>query len=98
MKTIMNINSINEDYIAKAAREAGIRENEKYSARLVSYTDGLAEIILETEWNTVTCYIDIETSKVLGLMAEAKSVDELLADEYRAVRVSSPVAKYRTAA
>lgn len=98
MKNIMNINSINEDYIAKAAREAGIRENEKCTARLVSYTDSLAEIVLETEWNTVTCYIDTETSKVLGLMAEAKSIDELLADEYRAVRVTSPVVPYRTAA
>ena len=75
MKTI---NTVNAAVIAKAAAEAGIRENEKYNAYIVSVEGCLAEMMLETEWNLVTCYIDMETGEVLGLMAEAKSSDELI--------------------
>ena len=75
MKTI---NTVNATVIAKAAAEAGIRENEKYNAYIISVDGCLAEMILETEWNLVTCYIDTETGEVLGLMAEAKSSDELI--------------------
>ena len=55
-----------------------IRENEKYNAYIISVEGCLAEIMFETEWNLVTCYIDTETEEVLGLMAEAKSSDELI--------------------
>ena len=57
--------------------------------------NGLAEILFETEWNTVTCYIDTETGEVLGLMGEGKSTDELIADDYRAVRVNATAAAVR---
>ena len=75
MKTI---NTVNAAVIAKAAAEAGIRENEKYNAYIVSVEGCLAEMMLETEWNLVTCYIDTDAEEVLGIMAVAKSSDELI--------------------
>ena len=77
MKTI---NTVNAAVIAKAAAEAGIKANETYKAYIVSIEGSLAEIVIDTEWNTVTCYADVETGEVLGIMAEAKSSDELIAE------------------
>ena len=77
MKTI---NTVNTAVIAKAAAEAGISANEASKAYIVSIEGSLAEIVIETEWNTVTCYADVDTAEVLGIMAEAKSSDELLAE------------------
>lgn len=86
MKTI---NTTMAAIIAKAAAEAGIISDEKYNVHLISYENGLAEMILETEWNIVTCYADTETGEILGLMAEAKSIEELLACSIRPVRAAS---------
>lgn len=86
MKTI---NTVNESIIAKAAREAGIRENENYDAYIVSCEDDLFELVLETEWNRITVYTDRETGEVLGLMAIARSIDDLLSEEYRPVHTGS---------
>ncbi len=74
------INTVNAAVIAKAAAEAGIKANETYRAYIASIEGSLAEIVIETEWNTVTCYADVDTAEVLGIMAEAKSSDELLAE------------------
>ena len=90
-----NINTVNNIVIANAAAEAGIRADEKYAVNIVSAENGLAEILFETEWNSVTCYIDTETGEVLGLMGEGKSTDELIADDYRAVRVNATAAAVR---
>ena len=79
MKTI---NTVNTAVIAKAAAETGIKENEAYKANVVSFDGSLAEIVIDTEWNTITCYADTETGEVLGIMAEGKGRDELFA-EYR---------------
>lgn len=85
MKTI---NTVNANVIAKAAAEAGIRENEKYNVHLISIEGDLAEMVLETEWNLVTCYADVSTEEILGIMAEAKSSDDLIRD----LRKSSHIA------
>ena len=95
MKTI---NTINAEVIAKAAAEAGIRENENYEVQLVSFEKSLAEIIIETEWNRVTCYVDTESGEVLGLMGEAKSIEELLEAQYNSVRVHALSSPHRTIA
>jgi len=84
MKTI---NTVNAAVIAKAAAEAGIRENENFNAYLIEVEGTLTEMLLETEWNLVTCYIDTDTEEVLGIMAVAKSSDELI----REIRESSTV-------
>ncbi len=70
MKTI---NTVNAAVIAMAAAEAGIRENEKYNAYLIEAEGSIAEMVLETEWNLTTCYIDTETEEVLGIMAFPKA-------------------------
>ena len=86
MKKITTVNTANitctviNSLIVKAASEAGIRDNENYKASIVSCEGNLAEILIETEWNTVTCYADTESGKILGLMAEAKSSDDLIAE------------------
>jgi hypothetical protein len=85
MKTI---NTVNAAVIAMAAAEAGIRENEKYNAYLIEAEGSIAEMVLETEWNLTTCYIDTETEEVLGIMAVAKSSDELMR-ELREVSAAS---------
>lgn len=79
MKTI---NTINTEIIAKAAAEAGIKENDKYDAYLISGEDNMIELLLETEWNRIVCYADTETEEILGIMAEPKSMDELIAEGY----------------
>ena len=33
----------------------------------------LVEFVLETEWMSVTCYADMESTRILGLMSEAKA-------------------------
>jgi hypothetical protein len=86
MKTI---NTVNAAVIAKAAAEAGIKANEVYKAYIVSVEGSLAEIAIETEWNTVTCYADVETGEVLGIMAEAKSSDELIRELRELTEVSA---------
>jgi hypothetical protein len=90
MKTI---NTVNAAVIAMAAAEAGIRENEKYNAYLIEAEGSIAEMVLETEWNLTTCYIDTETGEVLGIMAVAKSSDELIR-ELREVSAASVSAAY----
>lgn len=93
MKTINNINA---EVIAKAAAEAGIRENEKYDAHIIAIDGDLCEMVLETEWNRITVYADTDTGEVLGLMAIAKSIDDLLASEHTAARAASS-RRYRAA-
>ncbi len=90
MKTI---NTVNAAVIAMAAAEAGIRENEKYNAYLIEAEGSIAEMVLETEWNLTTCYINTETEDVLGIMAVAKSSDELMR-ELREVSAASVSAAY----
>ena len=92
MKTI---NRVNAAVIAQAAAEAGIRENEKYNAYLVGTEGSLAEMILETEWNLITCYIDTESEEVLGIMAVAKSSDELIRELRDASKVTASASCFR---
>jgi len=63
------INSI----ISKAAAEAGIRDNEYYKFRIIGTEGDLIEFVLETEWMTATCYADLGSTRILGLMNEAKA-------------------------
>ena len=56
MKTI---NTVNAAVIAKAAAEAGIRENENYNVYIIASEDILTGIILETEWNRIDTEIRI---------------------------------------
>ena len=86
MKTI---NKVNAGVIAKAAAEAGIRENESYNVYLIAAEDILTGIILETEWNRIECWIDAETEEVLGIMAQPKSINELLSEGYTRVSAAS---------
>ena len=67
-----------EEIIAIAAREAAIKANETYDAKVVSSAGGLIEVAISTEWNRSTCYIDAKTYEVRGFMAEGKSVEEIL--------------------
>ncbi len=71
--------------ITKAALEAGIRDNEMYTVRIISSDHGLLEFALETEWTVITCYGDLESTRILGLMTENKSLEKLL-DETVKVR------------
>lgn len=64
--------------ITKAAAEAGIRDNENYKVRIISKDSDILEFELETEWTMTTCYADMESSQVLGLMTENKSLEKLL--------------------
>lgn len=72
-----NITAINT-IINKAIEEAGIRDNEAYTVNIIGAENELLEFVIETEWNRVTCYADLESTKVLGIMSEAKTIDELL--------------------
>ncbi len=90
MKTI---NTVNAAVIAKAAAEVGIRENENYNVYLIASEGSLAEIILETEWNRIDCWIDTEAEEVLGIMAQPKSIRELLAEAYTRVSAASANSK-----
>ena len=64
--------------ITKAAAEAGIRDNEYYQVRIISRDNGMLEFELETEWTVTTCYADMESTQILGLMTENKSLERLL--------------------
>ena len=61
------INSI----ISKAAAEAGIGEKENYRVTIISADSDLIEFVLETEWTKVTCYAELESTRILGLMTES---------------------------
>ena len=61
-KTMKTINTVNAAIIAKAAAEAGIRENEMYNVRIISPEGSIPELVLDTEWNMITCYIDTVSS------------------------------------
>ncbi len=64
--------------ITKAAAEAGIRENENYKVRIISRDNDMLEFELETEWAFTTCFADMESTQILGLMTENKSLERLL--------------------
>ncbi len=64
--------------ITKAAAEAGIRENENYKVRNISGDNDMLEFELETEWTFTTCFADMESTQILGLMTENKSLERLL--------------------
>lgn len=77
--TMTDIYSIDmKEVITRAAAESGIRDGEAYRAEIISVTDGICEIELETEWNRVTCYADAAGGGILGLMSEAKTIEEIL--------------------
>ena len=73
-----NINTAYETVIAKAVKEAGINENEKYNVILTGNEGRIVNFVIDTEWNKVTCYADIISEEVVGIMAEAKMVEEIL--------------------
>ena len=64
--------------ITKAAAEAGIRDNENCKVRIISRDIDMLEFELETEWNVTTCYADMESTQVLGLMTESKPLEALI--------------------
>ena len=63
--------------ITKAAAEAGIRDNEEYTVKIIDKSNDLLEFELETEWTVTTCYADMESTQIVGLMTEAKTVESL---------------------
>lgn len=74
-----NFTAINT-VITKAIEEAGIRENEAYKVRFISQEGELFEFEIETEWNIVSCFADLESTKILGIMATAKTIEEILGE------------------
>ena len=74
--------------ITKAAAEAGIRDNEYYQVRIISRDNGMLEFELETEWTVTTCYADMESTQILGLMTENKSLEKLIEGTVEARRIS----------
>ena len=66
--------------ITKAAAEAGIRENENYKVRIISRDNDMLEFELETEWTFTTCFADMESTQILGLMTETKSIENIFED------------------
>lgn len=78
--------------ITKAATEAGIRGNENYKVRIISRDSDMLEFELETEWTVTTCYADMESTQILGLMTEPKPIETLFDDiASTRGRVSSPL-------
>jgi len=63
--------------ITKAAEEAGIRDSENYTVRIISRDSDMLEFELETEWTVTTCFADTESTQILGLMTEAKTFESL---------------------
>ena len=63
--------------ITKAAAESGIRDNENCKVRIISRDIDMLEFELETEWTVTTCYADTESTQILGLMTEAKTIESL---------------------
>ncbi len=80
MMNNMTINAV----VANVAREAGIRNNEMYAVEIVNVENNIAEMVLTTEWNSIECYADVTTGEVLGLMATAKSMDEVVREMRKA--------------
>ena len=66
--------------ITKAAAEAGIRDNENYKVRIISRDSDMLEFELETEWTVTTCFADMESTQILGLMTESKPLETLIDD------------------
>ena len=64
--------------ITKAAAEAGIRDNENYKVRIISKDSDMLEFELETEWTVTTCFADMESTQILGLMNESKPLEALI--------------------
>ncbi len=64
--------------ITKAAAEAGIRDTEEYKIKIVGRDSDMLEFELETEWTVTTCYADMESTQILGLMTENKSLEKLI--------------------
>ena len=83
-----NINTAYETVIAKAVKEAGIREDEKFSVTVTGIENSIVAFEIETEWNKVTCFTDMDTNEVVGLMAEAKTIKEILWGPTSAVAAS----------
>ena len=77
---------------AKAAAEAGIRDTEEYKIKIVGRDSDMLEFELETEWTVTTCYADMESTQILGLMTEAKPIETALdAITIARGRVNSPI-------
>lgn len=78
--------------ITKAATEAGIKDNENYKVRIINKDSDMLEFELETEWAMTTCYADMESTQILGLMTEAKTAEAMF-DEIAAasLRTRSPL-------
>ncbi|MBR3125519.1 MAG: hypothetical protein IKF42_08940 [Mogibacterium sp.] len=78
--------------ITKAAAEAGIKDSENYKVRIISKDSDMLEFELETEWTVTTCYADLESTQILGLMTEAKTVESMF-DEIAvaSLRTRSPL-------
>ena len=78
--------------ITKAAAEAGIMDNENYKVRIIGRDSDMLEFELETEWTVTTCYADMESTQILGLMTEAKPIETALdAITIARGRVNSPL-------
>jgi len=76
-----NTNRFNiTDVTAKAAFEAGIRSDEFYTVSVISNEGGLLEFVLTTEWNTTLCYADLVTGEIVGLLSEAKAIEDVFSD------------------
>ena len=84
MKTISTVNTA---IIAKAAGEAGIRADEKYSVSFISREGSLLSFIIETEWSRTTCFADAETGMILGILTEARELSELMAEARTSMKV-----------
>lgn len=91
-----NITAINT-VITKALEEAGIRESETYSVRILNSSSDLFEFEIETEWNVVSCYADLESTRILGIMATAKSIEEVMWDAKSVARTAIFVNSHRAA-
>lgn len=78
--------------ITKAAAEAGIRDNEEYKVKIIDRTSDMLEFELETEWTVSTCYADMESTQILGLLTESKPLEALIYETaITRGRVSSPL-------
>ncbi len=64
--------------ITKAAAEAGIRDSENYKVRIISRDSDMLEFELETEWTVTTCFANMESTQILGLMTESKPLEALI--------------------
>lgn len=85
----MKNNTMITAIITNAAKEAGIRNDELYTVTIISVENDMLEIELGTEWNKVTCYANMLTGEILGLMAEARSIDEIICSDFTNVTVSA---------